>query len=113
MTVFLGRDIVLPDHTAGQCVMFDEQLQSRAEQRLRDFWFVGLTESYASDVATLRALTGLKIDTLDVNRTDRSGRRQIDRQLIETCARSNQMDAYLYHLATLIHEDQSPCALWR
>jgi hypothetical protein len=112
MTVFLGRDVVLEDHNAEQCVPGDDALLARAEQRLRDFWFVGLTESYAADLAVLRDLTGLAIPELNVHRTDRAGRRQIDRKVIETCARSNQMDAYLYHLAALIHDDQAPARLW-
>jgi hypothetical protein len=70
-----------------------------------------LTEAYAADLERLRQLTGLPIKELSLNCVPRDLRRDTSTELIEMCARSNQMDAHLFHLAVLIHDAQAPESL--
>jgi hypothetical protein len=78
------------------------------------FWFVGLTESYAADLAKIRDLTGLQIDELTINqRPTRQKDGDVATHLIALAARANRMDARLYELAVHIHDAQAPDVLLR
>jgi hypothetical protein len=108
MTVFLGRDRVMPSHNIDQCSLENPALLERAVEHLRRFWFVGLTEAYTTDLARIRELSRLPISELRLNRATTNKREDTALRLIELCANANQMDAHLYHLAVMIHDTQQP-----
>jgi hypothetical protein len=112
MTVLLARDRVTPGHNGEQCALDDPALLARAAENLRNFWFVGLTESYEADLARIRGLTGLPIEELTMNRRPAHQKEELPAELIELGARANRMDAQLYELARRIHGSQAPAALF-
>jgi hypothetical protein len=112
MSVMLGRDRVRAQHNVDQCERWNDALLQRAIANLRTFWFVGLTESYATDLARLRDLTRLTIPERRSNRSLQPPERaEAPPAIIEACAGNNRMDQLLYHVAALMRESQSPAPL--
>ena len=110
MTVFLGRSKVSEWHNIEQCARNDPTLLGQAFMNLRKFWYVGLKESFLSDLHRLGRLLKVECDELHHNKPEEipDARKCISLQEIEMCAMNNQMDCLLYHSATLMHDTQEP-----
>ena len=81
MTVFLGRDSVDDNHNADQCTPGKTELTEKCIDRLNKFFFVGLQESYARDLAWLSDKMGFPLKEFHENKADRT-----DDHLQEHCA---------------------------
>lgn len=107
MTAFLGRDHLDGNHNFYQCVDYDEQLLERAINNLRNFWYVGLKQSFQNDLIAIGNAMGLDFTEHQVNRPEsRSQRSLTSLSDLELCSQNNRMDSILYHQAVLLHEQQ-------
>jgi hypothetical protein len=110
MTVFLGRTGTVGGHDEALCSPWDRELLERALAHLRDFWFIGLQESYATDLAQLGERLGVELREHQVHRapTPGGGQAPVPLPLLEACAAQNRMDALLFHAAVLQRSGQRP-----
>lgn len=109
MTVFLGRQGTAGGHDPALCRDWDRELLERALAHLRRFWFVGLQESYAADLAWLGACLGLELGEHHVHRAPPGdGRARLPLALLEACAARTRMDSLLFHAAVLQRACQAP-----
>jgi hypothetical protein len=109
MTVFLGRQGTAGGHDPALCRDWDRELLERALAHLRSFWFVGLQESYAADLAWLGERLGCELAEHRVHRAPAGdGRAQLPLELLEACAARTRMDALLFHAAVLQRANQCP-----
>lgn len=111
MTVFLGRQGTAGGHDPALCRDWDRELLERALAQLRSFWFVGLQESFRSDLAWLGDCLGTELGEHHVHRAPQEqddGRGRLPLALLEACAARTRMDALLFHAAVLQRQRQSP-----
>ena len=111
MTVFLGRQGTAGAHDPALCHDWDRELLERALAQLRRFWFVGLQESYSSDLAWLGRCLGLELAEHHVHRAPPQlddGRQRLPLTLLEHCAARTRMDTLLFHAALLQRATQQP-----
>lgn len=111
MTVFLGRQGTAGGHDPALCQDWDRELLERALAHLRSFWFVGLQESFRSDLAWLGRCLGTELGEHHVHRAPAEsddGRDRLPLALLEACAARTRMDALLFHAAVLQRQRQHP-----
>ena len=110
MTVFLGRQKIDTQHNASQCTKFNIDLLDKAINNLREFWFIGLKERYATDITKISKLINKEITEYFINRsvTVQTRRNVPSAEIIRACHENNQMDSNLYHAAAIANELQSP-----
>ncbi len=112
MTVFLGRTDTAGGHDEALCSPWDRELLERALAHLGAFWFIGLQESYAPDLARLGERLGVELREHQVHRAPPTDGGQaplpLPLPLLEACAAQNRMDALLFHAAVLQRSRQRP-----
>lgn len=111
MTVFLGRQGTAGGHDPALCQDWNRELLERALDHLRSFWFVGLQESFRSDLAWLGNCLGSELGEHQVHRAPagaNDGRDRLPLALLEACAARTRMDTLLFHAAVLQRQRQAP-----
>ena len=107
MTVFLGRDTVDDNHNAKLCSRRSGVLLERSLKRLASFNYVGLKETYESDLRRLSILMGIDLPVLHANRPGSAPENSINEltvPLLIKLHKLNTLDAILYDYANILHE---------